>query len=81
MDGWDAYAQVIPADQLHQQQQKGPTNHLERFNLTLRQRIGRLTRKSLSFPKSYLMHLIHIRHFLWDYNQYCILRFAESPRI
>ncbi len=54
------------------------TNRLERFNLTLRQRVGRLTRKTLSFSKSYPMHLIHIRRFLLQYNQYCIHWFNQS---
>lgn len=31
---------------------KGQTNHVERLNCTLRQRLGRLVRKSLSFSKS-----------------------------
>jgi len=77
-DAWPTYAQVVPPEQLHQQQKKGPTNRLERFNLTLRQRVGRLTRKTLSFSKSYPMHLIHIRRFLLQYNHYCIHRFNQS---
>ena len=32
--------------------QKGQTNHVERLNCTLRQRLGRLVRKILSFSKS-----------------------------
>ena len=31
---------------------KGQTNHLERLNCTLRQKLGRLARKTLSFSKS-----------------------------
>jgi IS1 family transposase len=68
-DGWAAYAGAVPPQQLHQQEKKGPTNHLERFNLTLRQRVGRLTRKTLSFSKCPLMHIIHIRSFLIQHNQ------------
>ena len=69
-DFWEAYQKVLPEDQ-HQACGKGEgqTNHVERFNLTLRQRIGRLTRKTLSFSKSVLMHLISIRLFLVQYNQ------------
>ena len=68
-DLWEAYQKVVPPDQ-HQAcaKQEGETNHVERFNLTLRQRIGRLTRKSLSFSKSVLMHLIVFRLFLVRYN-------------
>ena len=31
---------------------KSKTNHIERFNLTLRQKLSRLIRKTLSFSKS-----------------------------
>jgi hypothetical protein len=65
---WSTYAQVFPAHHLHQQQVKGPTNHLERFNLTLRQRLSRLIRKTLSFSKSLKMHLICLRRFFLRYN-------------
>lgn len=49
--------------------EEAETNHVERFNLTLRQRLGRLTRKTLSFSKSVLMHLIVFRLFLVHYNK------------
>lgn len=68
-DFWSAYREVVP-DKQHRAcgKQQGETNHVERFNLTLRQRIGRLTRKTLSFSKSHTMHLIHIRLFFLHYN-------------
>ncbi|PQV64301.1 Transposase, IS1 family [Abditibacterium utsteinense] len=68
-DLWEAYRKVLPQEQ-HQAcgKEEGETNHVERFNLTLRQRIGRLTRKTLSFSKSVLMHLIVFRLFLVQYN-------------
>ena len=70
-DLWKAYQKVVP-DQQHRPcaKQEGETNHVERFNLTLRQRIARLTRKTLSFSKSHTMHLIHIRAVFLDYNRY-----------
>ncbi|RYF46356.1 MAG: IS1 family transposase [Cytophagaceae bacterium] len=68
-DGLEAYAHAIPQEQLHQQTKKEHTNHLERFNATLRGRVGRLTRKTLSFSKSYFMHIVHVRLFLIHYNQ------------
>jgi insertion element IS1 protein InsB len=75
-DFWEAYHKVVPAKQHRPGGKKeGQTNHVERFNLTLRQRLARLTRKTLSFSKSYLMHLICLRHFFYDYNRYCIHRF------
>jgi len=81
-DFWKAYQDVVPDNQ-HRAcaKQEGQTNHVERFNLTLRQRIGRLTRKTLSFSKSYAMHLIHIRAFFLEYNRYCIHRFNQSHRL
>lgn len=68
-DLWEAYQKVLPKEQ-HQPcgKEEGETNHIERFNLTLRQRIGRLVRKTLSFSKSILMHLIVFRLFLVQYN-------------
>lgn len=68
-DLWEAYQKVLPKEQ-HQPcgKKEGETNHVERFNLTLRQRIGRLVRKTLSFSKSVLMHLIVFRLFLVRYN-------------
>ena len=69
-DFWSAYQEVVPETQ-HRAcgKAQGHTNHVERFNLTLRQRIGRLTRKTLSFSKCHIMHLIHIRLFFHFYNQ------------
>ena len=78
-DLWEAYQKVMPPDQ-HQAcaKQEGETNHVERFNLTLRQRIGRLTRKSLSFSKSVLMHLIVFRLFLVRYNGHKAKHYLRS---
>ena len=78
-DLWDAYQKVLPPD-LHQPcgKEEGETNHVERFNLTLRQRIGRLTRKTLSFSKSVLMHLIVFRLFLVRYNLHKAQHYLHS---
>ena len=56
-DHLESYHNVLPAGQ-HQARypKRGPTNHIERFNNTLRQRLGRLVRKTLSFSKSLHMH-------------------------
>ncbi len=48
--------------------QEGETNHIERFNLTLRQSVPRLVRKTLPFSKRHLWHDRFIRHFLVSYN-------------
>ncbi len=51
------------------------TNAVERFNLTLRQRVGRMVRKTLSFSRSWAMHLLCLRLFIDGYNRYCLTRF------
>ena len=68
-DFWEAYQAVIPDDQ-HQAVGKdsGLTAHVERFNNTLRQRLARFVRKTLSFSKSVYMHLICLHMFLVRYN-------------
>jgi len=68
-DFWAAYQQVLPTEQ-HQAVGKssGQTNHIERWNNTLRQRVGRFVRKTLSFSKSQAMHAICLRLFVHEYN-------------
>ncbi len=69
-DFWEAYNQVIPAEQhTAAGKETGFTAHVERWNNTLRQRLGRFVRKTLSFSKSERMHEICLRLFLHDYNQ------------
>ena len=52
-DFWEAYAAVLPS-KCHRAVEKetGKTSYIERFNNTLRQRVSRLVRKTLS--KSYV---------------------------
>jgi insertion element IS1 protein InsB len=52
---------------------EGQTNHAERWFCTLRQRLGRFVRKTLSFSKSERMHEIALRLFIHQYNQQPIL--------
>ena len=68
-DFWEAYRQVIPADQ-HTPcgKDSGLTAHVERWNNTLRQRLARFVRKTLSFSKSERMHEICLRLFIHRYN-------------
>jgi insertion element IS1 protein InsB len=69
-DFWEASQLVIPAEQhTAAGTETGFTAHVERWNNTLRQRLGRFVRKSLSFSKSDLMHDICLRLFLYDYNR------------
>ena len=44
------------------------TNHVERFNGTLRQRLSRLVRSTLSFSKKLTHPIGAIRYFICDYN-------------
>ncbi len=68
-DFWEAYQLVIPAEQhTAAGKETGLTAHVERWNNTLRQRLGRLVRKSLSFFKSDQMHELCLRLFLHGYN-------------
>ena len=68
-DFWSAYAAVIPEDQ-HEAvgKETGETAHIERWNNTLRQRVARFVRKTLSFSKSQIMHDICLRLFVHRYN-------------
>ena len=68
-DFWSAYACVFP-HQRHRSvgKQTGLTNHIERLNNTLRQRVSRLVRKTLSFSKKLENHLGAILYFIHHYN-------------
>jgi IS1 family transposase len=44
------------------------TNHIERFNNTLRQRVSRLVRSTLAFSKRVENHIGAIRYFICHYN-------------
>jgi insertion element IS1 protein InsB len=63
------YKGVIPAAQ-HQAISKlaRQTNHIERFNNTLRQRVSRLVREALSFSKKLANHIGAIKLFICHYN-------------
>lgn len=73
-DLWGAYRAVIPEDR-HEAVGKdsGETAHVERFNNTLRQRVGRFVRRTLSFSKSDEMHEVCLELFLHRYNADVIL--------
>lgn len=68
-DGYSAYEGVIPATQHRMVNKKArKTNHVERLNGTLRQRLSRLVRATLSFSKKLENHIGAIRYFLCHYN-------------
>ena len=68
-DFWVSYGKVIPCKR-HRVvgKETSQTNHVERLNNTLRQRISRLVRKSLSFSKNVENHIGAIWYFIHDYN-------------
>jgi len=68
-DFWAAYTQVVPAPQHDRSERRGKTNHIERYNNTMRQRVGRLVRQTLSFSKCDWMHEATIKLFIHHYNQ------------
>jgi insertion element IS1 protein InsB len=57
----------LPHERLFQEE-TGQTSYLERFNCTLRQRVSRLVRKTLSFSKKIENHLGAIWYFVPHYN-------------
>ena len=76
-DFWAAYQLVIPPEQ-HPAvgKESGETAHVERWNNTLRQRLARFVRKTLSFSKSDVMHEICLFLFLHRYNNELALSFV-----
>ncbi len=68
-DFWKAYQAVIPKEQLTQVgKETGETAHVERWNCTLRQRLGRFVRETFSFSKNISMHVLCLDLFLHRYN-------------
>jgi len=57
----------------------GQTNHVERSNGTLRQRLGRFVRKTLSFSKCNHMHEICLRLLLHRYNLDRLSALSTNP--
>jgi len=68
-DQYVVYKGVIPVAQ-HQtiSKQARKTNHIERLNNTLRQRVSRLVRSALSFSKKLDNHIGAIKYFICHYN-------------
>jgi insertion element IS1 protein InsB len=68
-DQYEVYNGVIPAERHKAISKKArKTNHIERFNNTLRQRVSRLVRESLSFSKKLAHHIGAIKFFICHYN-------------
>lgn len=65
-DDWEAYRSIIPANQ--HKVGKDLTFYIEGFNATIRARVSRLVRKSLSFSKLDKWHNLAIGWFFWQFN-------------
>ena len=68
-DFWHAYEQLLGTGKHHiVGKDSGLTAHVERWNCTLRQRLARYVRKTLSFSKSDKFHHLVTKWFIFDYN-------------
>ena len=78
-DHYDSYPPVLPSKR-HRAvgKESGCTNYIERFNCTLRQRVSRLVRKSLSFSKKLENHVAAIWNFVHHYNEQLRLKQLRS---
>ena len=71
-DKWKPYKNVFPYDNMRHEyvdKSSDQTNHIERFNLTIRQRLACYVRKTLSFSKKEYWHNLVTKLFLIEYNQ------------
>jgi insertion element IS1 protein InsB len=76
-DQYGAYTGGIPAERHKAITKKArKTNHIERFNNTLRQRVSRLVRDTLSFSKKLANHIGAVKFFICHYN---LARVAALP--
>ncbi len=70
-DFWETYELVFGwLTEAHQSvgKETGETAHVERWNNTLRQRLGRFVRRTLSFSKSDVYHEAVLKVFIHEYN-------------
>ncbi|MBP7689336.1 MAG: IS1 family transposase [Thermoflexales bacterium] len=72
-DFWNAYQNVfVTGNHRSVGKESGETHHVERWNNTLRQRLARFVRKTLSFSKSDFYHELVLRLFIIRYNLECV---------
>lgn len=72
-DFWNGY-NILDKQKHHPDgKQKGYTNHIERFNNTLRQRCSRLVRSTLAFSKKLENHIGAVKYFICHYNKHLAL--------
>ena len=78
-DFWAAYNEIFPQQRHHSVgKESGKTNHIERFNLTVRQRVSRFVRKTLSFSKKLDNHIGAVWNFVHHYNAEIAPRLAVT---
>ncbi|CAA9590597.1 hypothetical protein AVDCRST_MAG81-5195 [uncultured Synechococcales cyanobacterium] len=69
-DHWEAYKAVLPSKRHYAVgKETGLTSYIERCNNTLRQRVARLVRQTLSFSKKLDNHISAIRNFIHYHNK------------
>lgn len=71
-DFWGAYQRLLSSE-THQcvGKDSGETAHIERWYNTVRQRLSRYVRKTLSFSKSLKFHHLFTKWFIFEYNMTC----------
>ena len=74
-DYWEAYRSVFGDNHRCVGKESGETNHIERWNNTLRQRLGRFVRKTLSFSKNHQNHEASLLLFIHHYNAHARHRY------
>ena len=73
-DFWKTYQTVFGTQHRCVGKESGETAHVERWNNTLRQRVGRFVRDTLSFSKSDVFHEIVLKLYLFYYNtEWCLI--------
>lgn len=78
-DYWEAYVNVIPRQRhVAVGKDSGLTSYIERLNNTLRQRVSRLVRKTLSFSKKLENHIGALWMFINDYNRQIREKLSEK---
>ena len=71
-DFWETYTQVfglLGEEQQSVGKETGETAHVERWNNTLRQRVGRFVCRTFSFSKSDAYHEFALKVFIHEYNE------------
>jgi len=81
-DFWVSYPVALPSKR-HQAvgKESGLTSYIERFNNTLRQRVSRLVRKTLSFSKKLENHIKAIWNFIHHYNEQRRQKIARNQSV